>query len=61
MTKFTSQESIKKRHRRRHRRLGGWSGHYYLLACHRARSAVSDRTTVYEKPASIKKHQNKLK
>jgi hypothetical protein len=26
--------------------------------CHRARLAVSDRSQVYEKPASIKEHEN---
>jgi hypothetical protein len=41
-----------------HRRLAGWSGHYYLWACHRAYSVVSDRSRVYEKPASIKEHEN---
>jgi hypothetical protein len=39
--------------------LAGWSGHYYLWACHRARSVVSDRRRVYGKPASIKEHENK--
>jgi hypothetical protein len=56
ITKFTSHEAIKKRHRRH--RLGGWSGHYYLSVCHRARSAVSGRMMV---PASIKEHQNESK
>jgi hypothetical protein len=38
--------------------LGGWSGRYYLSACRRAHSVVSDRRMVYGKPASIKEHQN---
>jgi hypothetical protein len=40
---------------RRHNRLGG---RYYLRACRQARSAVNDWTTVYEKHASSKEHQN---
>jgi hypothetical protein len=43
---------------RHHHHLGGWSGRYYLSACQQARLAVSDRTMVYGKPASIKEHQN---
>jgi hypothetical protein len=49
---YNTQEAIKRRlRRRRRRRLGGWSGRYYLWA-------VSDRSLVYGKPASIKEHQN---
>jgi hypothetical protein len=52
---IATQEAIKQR--RRHR-VGGWSGRYYILACHWAHSVVIDRTTVYGKHASIKEHQN---
>jgi hypothetical protein len=47
-------EEIKPRHRDRRRGVAGWSGHYYLWACRRARSAASDRSRVYEYAASIK-------
>jgi hypothetical protein len=41
------------------RHSAGWSGHYYLWACHRACSAVSYQRWVYGKPASIKEqHEN---
>jgi hypothetical protein len=52
---IATQEGIKSCHRRR---LCGWSGRYYLSACRRARSAMTDRTMVYEKHASIKEFQN---
>jgi hypothetical protein len=41
-----------------HRHLGCWSVCYYLLMCRRAHSVVNDQTPVYEKPTSIKEHQN---
>jgi hypothetical protein len=45
---YNTQEAIKHHHRRR---LGGWSGRYYLWA-------VSDRSRVYGKLALSKEHQN---
>jgi hypothetical protein len=55
---FRIKEAINKRRRRHH--LGGWSGLYYLSACRRAHSTMSDQMMVYEKPASIKEHQNEI-
>jgi hypothetical protein len=52
---YKTQEAIK---HRRHRRLSGWNGRYYLCADRQARSAVSNRSQMYKKPASIKEHKN---
>jgi hypothetical protein len=41
--------------------LASWSGRCYLSACHRARSAVNDRTTEYGEPESFEEHQNQSK
>jgi hypothetical protein len=48
------REEIKPRRQGRRRGVASWIGHYYLWACRRARSAVSDRSRVYEYAASIK-------
>jgi hypothetical protein len=56
--KKKSRIKVVKNHHHR-RRLGGWSRCYYVSTCRRARSsAMIDQTTVYEKLASIKEHQN---
>jgi hypothetical protein len=47
-------EEIKPRRRYRCRDVAGWSDHYYLWACRRARSTASDQSQVYEYAASIK-------
>jgi hypothetical protein len=48
------EKEIKPRHQDHRRGVAGWSVHYYLWACRRARSAMSDRSRVYEYAASIK-------
>jgi hypothetical protein len=47
-------EEIKPRRQDRRCSVAGWSGHYYLWACHRAHSTASDQSRVYEYAASIK-------
>jgi hypothetical protein len=60
--KFTTHSCIHSEHVEEeikpHHRLAGWSGHYYLWACHRARLTVSDWIRVYEQPTSIKEQEN---
>jgi hypothetical protein len=48
------EKEIKPRCRDHRRGVAGWSNHYYLWACRRARSAVSDQSRVYQYAASIK-------
>jgi hypothetical protein len=48
------EKEIKPRHQDCRCGVDGWSVHYYLWACRRARSAASDRSRVYGYAASIK-------